>query len=144
MLNKPVFVAAIVLAGLQPAWASHKEVPNLSGTYAYTVNAACWSFGAPSFAQQVGTETFDPATGIGKLASGSNTLVAGSPVHSQRNIGISQHYEVLSEHKITLGGGKAYVQFGAVRNGIATLAYLLSTNGDRSCTFQTVFTQTAP
>jgi hypothetical protein len=95
----------------------------------------------------VGTWKFNPHDGTAKVTIAINFLDPGGPVRMQREVGLTQHYEIRSPHKMIVGGSgglEAYVQFGAVVNGIATSANLLYKSEDGTCTYQDVFTRTTP
>ena len=120
MLKQSVFGIAIVLALASPAFAAdRKPHPNLSGTYTYTSNVACFVLGSTyaSFRQDVGEYKFHPHDGTAKLTVATNFLNPGSTVHYQRDVNLIQHYEIHTAHRMNFGGLQAYVQFGAVVNG---------------------------
>ena len=146
MLKQSLCGAAVLLTLASPALADRAPAPALSGTYTYTSNVVCYLPGttSPLIRQNVGEYRFHPHDGTAKLTVQTNFLDPGIPVRTQRDVNLTQHYEIHTAHKMNFGGLEAYVQFGAVVNGIATSANLLYTNQDGSCTFQDTFTQSVP
>ncbi|MBV9061713.1 MAG: hypothetical protein JOY77_02140 [Alphaproteobacteria bacterium] len=143
MLKQLACLAAI---GATPAFAA--ALPQLEGNYTFSENDACWSNdgkGALYFDQRVGTANFSTASGTYTAVFGNNYVNnTDAEFHHAKEV---MPFTVTGPHAISLAGGKPqYAQFGPLRNGIASSAYVLGLFKDqtKNCSFQYTFTQAAP